>query len=173
MIVRRTLPATPAGLLVLLAILITASGCGAADGDIATVDEIVTNDGNTVIGPDDVPDLAFTDPDRSFDERGLGGQGEDGTGASGLPPVTTIPGPAAPGSLAGYTGVLGYLDPSEPVIDAATAPPAGSDDTFPLTGMPGEAPDRPAVVVKIDNGSAAVPQTEAPIRPDIVTRGRS
>lgn len=159
MILRRTLPATPVGLLVLLAILMTASGCGAADGDTATVDEIVTNDGNTVTGPDDVPDLAFTDPDRSLDERGLGGQGEDGTGTSGLAPVTTIPGLADPGSLVGYTGVLGYLDPSEPVIDAATAPPTGSDDTFPLTGMPGVAPDRPAAVVKIDNGSAAVPQT--------------
>ncbi|MGI9612522.1 MAG: DUF3048 domain-containing protein [Acidimicrobiales bacterium] len=89
-----------------------------------------------------------------------------GNGASPTPtstrprgaPVTTIsPGPPAdPGSI--YRGELGRLDANE-VVAAAVAPaPTAAAGTQPLTGLSGNAPNRPALVVKIDNSSRARPQ---------------
>ncbi|MDH3296327.1 MAG: DUF3048 domain-containing protein, partial [Acidimicrobiia bacterium] len=80
------------------------------------------------------------------------------TTGSGLPAVTTIPGTGGVGSLDGYTGTIGRLAPDEILAEPVAPPPARREGVFPLTGLPGEVPDRPAAVVKIDNGAAAVPQ---------------
>ncbi len=81
------------------------------------------------------------------------------TAGSGLPPVTTIPGPAGGDPENIYRGVLGDLDPNDQVAEPVASPPQLPSDVMPLTGLPGVVPDRPAAVVKIDNGPAAGPQT--------------
>ena len=73
-------------------------------------------------------------------------------------PVTTIsPGrPADPGSI--YRGELGRLDANEVVAPAVVPAPTAAPGTQPLTGLSGNVANRPALVVKIDNGSRARPQ---------------
>ena len=78
---------------------------------------------------------------------------------SGMPPATTIPGPAGGAPDGSYTGVLGRLAPDEPLTGPAAPAPETRAGRLPLTGLPGATPNRPAVVVKIDNGAAAIPQT--------------
>ncbi|MEM9035942.1 MAG: DUF3048 domain-containing protein [Actinomycetota bacterium] len=60
-----------------------------------------------------------------------------------------------------YRGQLGRLDPDEEVVPpVADPPPALADDVAPLTGIASDpaVPERPALVVKIDNSVAARPQ---------------
>ena len=127
-----------------------------------------SSDGIAGAGADDQPsgDLGFADDDESRPDADPNvSAGEPGFGSSppttagsGLPPVTTIP--ALPGgTMDGYTGVLGRLRVDEVVAEPIAPPPGRRDGFMPLTGLPGEVPQRPAAVVKIDNGSAAVPQT--------------
>ncbi len=78
---------------------------------------------------------------------------------SGMAPVTTVAGPAGGEPDGTYTGILGRLNPSEALVPPAAPPPSVVPGRHPLTGLAGPAFDRPAVVVKIDNGPAAVPQT--------------
>jgi hypothetical protein len=58
-----------------------------------------------------------------------------------------------------YTGVLGVLKPNQRVIERAADQPAAVPGVAPLTGLPAEGLDRPALVVKIDNVPLARPQT--------------
>ncbi len=58
-----------------------------------------------------------------------------------------------------YTGVLGRLGRDEVVVAARAPAPAVAAGHLPLTGLPGAVPNRPAVVVKVDNGRPARPQT--------------
>ncbi len=104
-------------------------------------------------------DLAFVDDRDTVDGEDLPGVVQPPPDDSGLPPVTTIPGP--PGGVAdeGYTGILGRLGPDEQIVGPAAPAPEVMPGRLPLTGLPGATPDRPAVVVKVDNGAAAVPQT--------------
>lgn len=57
-----------------------------------------------------------------------------------------------------YTGILGFFTPNELITPAVGSVPKAAGGTFPLTGLAGSSPNRPAVVVKIDNGSKARPQ---------------
>ena len=79
------------------------------------------------------------------------------TAGSGLGPVNTIvsdPG-GDPDNI--YIGQLGNLRPNEALVQRAIAPPESSSSVLPLTGETATVPNRPAAVVKIDNGSAALP----------------
>jgi len=80
------------------------------------------------------------------------------TSGSGGAPVTTVGGGGG-GNPAIYQGILGTLTRDQ-VITAAIAPaPTATAGVLPLTGLPGEVPNRPAAVVKIDNGGPARPQS--------------
>jgi hypothetical protein len=57
-----------------------------------------------------------------------------------------------------YTGILGFFSPDKLVTPAVAPSPVAAPGTFPLTGLAGSSSNRPAVVVKIDNGSKALPQ---------------
>ncbi len=86
------------------------------------------------------------------------------TAGSGLPPVTTIVGPSGGDPDNIYIGTIGSLSLDtltldQEVADALADPPKLQPGTHPLTGLPGELIDRPAAVVKIDNGPAASPHT--------------
>ena len=80
------------------------------------------------------------------------------TAGSGAAPATTIRSGAG-ADVTIYQGVLGGLDRNAVVVQARTAPPPVVPGVMPLTGLPGEVPQRPAAVVKIDNGGPARPQT--------------
>ncbi|MDH3303172.1 MAG: DUF3048 domain-containing protein [Acidimicrobiia bacterium] len=110
-------------------------------------------------GLDPSADLAFVDDDDTAGDEALPGVVVPPPDDSGLPPVTTIPGPAGGAPDGTYTGILGRLAPDEELVGPAAPPPAVIPGRLPLTGLPGATPDRPAIVVKIDNGAAAVPQT--------------
>ena len=81
-------------------------------------------------------------------------------GPSSSPPDGGTLGPVdRSGSRWKYTGVLGKLKPKEAVVAAVADAPLAVAGTEPLTGLVGKArPDRPAVIVKIDNVPAARPQ---------------
>ena len=99
---------------------------------------------------------ADTSPAAEGDAAGTSTPTTTGTGGA---PVTTIDAgqPADPGSI--YRGELGVLGADEVVASAVVAPPAASSGVQPLTGLAGDVPNRPALVVKIDNGSRARPQS--------------
>lgn len=80
------------------------------------------------------------------------------TSGSGAAPVTTSGGGGG-GDTSIYQGVLGSIDPDAIIAPAVVAPPAATPGVLPLTGLPGAVPNRPAAVVKVDNGSRARPQT--------------
>jgi len=63
------------------------------------------------------------------------------------------------GSRWRYIGVLGKLGPKTRVVLREAAALATIDGVAPLTGLPAVLPDRPALIVKIDNVPAARPQT--------------
>ncbi len=81
------------------------------------------------------------------------------TSGTGGAPVTTIsPGrPADPAAI--YRGELGVLGADDVVVAAVVAAPVAAPGTQPLTGLAGDVAARPALVVKIDNGSRARPQS--------------
>lgn len=95
------------------------------------------------------------------------------TSTTGDPTPTTAAGPTttkAPPPAGGgggspkvdpfdiYTGILGFFSPDKLVTPQMGTVPTADAGTFPLTGLAGSSPNRPAVVVKIDNGSKARPQ---------------
>lgn len=141
----RTCSITAAG----LAVLLLLGGCSGAA-------EQADGEGSTATPGDQ---LAFADDT----DAEPGQQGSDviepPPDDSGLPPVTTIPG--VPGGIPDpeYTGLLGRLAPDDQLVEPAAPAPAVLPGRLPLTGLVGPTPDRPAIVVKIDNGAAAVPQT--------------
>jgi hypothetical protein len=81
------------------------------------------------------------------------------TSSPAAQPVTTIGGGGGGDPMAIYQGVMGNLEPDQVLVPAVVAPPTLGAGILPLTGEPGTVPNRPAAVVKIDNGSAARPQT--------------
>lgn len=80
------------------------------------------------------------------------------TKGSGAGPVTTSGGGGG-GDTSIYTGLLGSIGPDEVMAPAVVPPPTALAGVLPLTGLPGEVPNRPAAVVKVDNGGPARPQT--------------
>ena len=131
--------------------------------------------------PVEVDGLAFADDDWLASGNPAGSLGESGgssttsapatsesaasppsppsTSGTGGAPVTTVsPAPPAdPGSI--YRGELGVLGANDVVTAAAAPAPIVGAGILPLTGVAGEVPNRPAMVVKIDNGSRARPQS--------------
>jgi len=79
------------------------------------------------------------------------------TNGSGMRPATTVA--ANPGQPVGYIGIIGNLGADEQVVAPVASPPVAGPGVYPLTGQAGAVPNRAAVVVKVDNGSAARPQT--------------
>ena len=71
-------------------------------------------------------------------------------------PVSTVG--ASTGSTDLYVGILGRLGLNEDFTEAVTDQPETLPGRHPLTGLPGTVKDRPAAVVKIDNGLSASPQ---------------
>jgi len=80
-------------------------------------------------------------------------------GGGSATPVTTVGGGGGGDVAAIYRGIVGTLGPHDVVAAPVVDPPAVVAGAMPLTGTLGEVPNRPAAVVKIDNGSAARPQT--------------
>lgn len=80
------------------------------------------------------------------------------TSGSGGAPVTTTGGGGG-GDVSIYQGVLGSIGLDDVMAPAVASPPAAVAGIMPLTGLPGTVPNRPAAVVKVDNGSRARPQT--------------
>jgi len=72
-------------------------------------------------------------------------------------PVTTVKVNVNDTSI--YTGYLGTITRTEKIADAVARPPKATEGTYPLTGLGGNPPDRPAAIVKIDNGFGSDPQT--------------
>lgn len=102
---------------------------------------------------------------RAFAESGapkalLGdGGGDDAQGAGSTGSGTAIPASGVSGSgTAGYTGFLGTIGIDDRLYGAPAPAPVAQPGTAPLTGLPGNVPRRPAVVVKVDNSSRARPQ---------------
>ena len=127
--------------------LLVVGGCSASESDA----------GSTLQTPQTVDgDLAFAD-DQVVADPELAAPTSTTVG-SDLPPVTTIPGPSGDAPIDDYTGMVGTLLPDQQVVAPVADPPSVAAGHLPLTGLPGEAPDRPAAVVKIDNGAAASPQ---------------
>jgi hypothetical protein len=74
------------------------------------------------------------------------------------PVVTNNPSaPQQPSSL--YKGVLGTYGLDQVVASSPIGKPIAAAGVLPLTGLPGSVPNRPAVVVKVDNSSKARPQS--------------
>ena len=80
------------------------------------------------------------------------------TAGSGAAPATTVKS-SGTYDTAIYQGVLGRLGRNDPVVSPRAPAPAVGPGIMPLTGLPGEVPARPAVIVKVDNGRPARPQT--------------
>lgn len=80
------------------------------------------------------------------------------TAGSGEPPVTTVVVSSGGDPDGIYRGQIGNLGLDQLVVPGVMAPPVAKPGTAPLTGLSAQVPDRPAAVVKIDNGSSAVPQ---------------
>jgi len=137
------------GLTVLAAVaFVVVAGCSSSDPSATS----------TLQTPQTVDDdLAFAD-DQVIADPALASPTST-TAGSGLPPVTTIPGPSGDASIEGYAGIVGTLLPDEQVVEPIADPPSSENGRLPLTGLAGDVPDRPAAVVKIDNGAAAAPQT--------------
>ncbi len=94
-------------------------------------------------------------------DGGAGSGGAPSNGASS--PIsgstaTTIGGGGG-GDTAIYTGELGRLGRNDVVVAARAPAPTVAPGHMPLTGLPGAVPNRPAAVVKVDNGRPARPQT--------------
>lgn len=153
---------------VLTACLLILAACSSddeAEADRSTDDALAYAEG-------DADETVATDDDEAGDDGDDSDDDGDGatpttaapsstptTAGSGLPPVTTIPGGGGGDPQGLYRGILGTLWPDIEVVEPVGDPPADRSDVQPLTGLPGAVPARPAALVKIDNGSAALPQT--------------
>ena len=71
--------------------------------------------------------------------------------------VTTVA--AGLGSTRVYRGLLGRLSRNELVVRRVAEAPQNQEGVLPLLGVKGPVPERPAAVVKIDNGPGSQPQS--------------
>ena len=159
---RQTRPYKLVSLLLALALIATACGGGDDEATEADGDEAAEL-GFTEEGDDAVAETTTTTaPDQEDESTDVGDTADEQatpptTAGSGLSPVVTFavdPGGDPDGI---YIGKLGSLDPDEQQIAGAAVLPESSSFILPLTGEVNSVPDRPAAVVKIDNGSAASP----------------
>ncbi len=110
------------------------------------------------------PNVAFVLPQKLLDDLAIAAN------TSTVPPSITqepldtrAPAPTVPavsGNPASqYQGFLGTLGLDTPVAAAVAPAPVAQPGTHPLTGLPGAAQNRAALVVKIDNSENARPHT--------------
>ncbi len=132
---------------------------GTTDPDDAALDSSTTaRPRNYEVGVDELAFTAGELPTTTVAPTTTAAPGPATTGGSGGAPVTTAGGGGG-GDVSIYTGVVGAIGPDEIMAPAVAEPPTPVAGTQPLTGLPGEVANRPAAVVKIDNGSRARPQT--------------
>lgn len=93
------------------------------------------------------------------DDVSSGGAPSSGASSPISGSTATTVGGGGGGDIAIYTGVLGRLGRDEVVVAARAPAPTVAAGHLPLTGLPGAVPNRPAAVVKVDNGRPARPQT--------------
>lgn len=153
----------------LLVFALVGAACGGGSEDSQADGDLVTTDADDLPFADDEPDPTTTSTMATDDESDMAMDPADDdadeeeqstpptTAGSGLSPINTVP--VSPGGDPDgiYIGKLGNLDPDAPQVPGAAVPPELPPNVLPLTGEVGTVPDRPAAVVKIDNGSAAVP----------------
>jgi hypothetical protein len=159
----------PATILALaLALLGGACSSGAAGDDLAAGSgPDPTLDATTSLAPGEAgDDPAGEEPEEATDAPtlpsigpGATDSGPPTTEGSGLPPVTTVPPDPGGDPDRLYRGIVGTLAPDDILAAGAAAPPSPRPGVLPLTGRAGTVPDRPAAVVKVDNGGAASPHT--------------
>lgn len=145
-----------------LAVAMVAAACGGSDGEPdALALSAEEGDGSTTTAAT-LPEPSTTvTPTTAAGEESLPttttGPSTATTVGSGRGPVSagTTPRGGDPSGI--YRGYLGELDPNEIVVPGAAVAPEALTGILPLTGQPGDVPDHPAAVVKIDNGSAATP----------------
>ena len=136
------------------------------DGDPTVNPEVVelsapgtTLNPDAVDGPDEGGGGDFTLPNDFLVELPTSAAGP------GVPEGSSTPGTATSGNGsgvpagAGYIGLLGTLGIDQHITPPRADPPAAKPGTFPLTGLPGDALGRAAIVVKVDNSAKAWPQT--------------
>ncbi len=149
------------------AIALAVAGCSSEDNasestevnaessdDLAFSDGTATTQAEDADGGDKGPIVTSESGDDQSDDK------TSVTAGSGMPPVTTIPGRNVGDPQNLYTGVIGNLGLNEVVVESDIAPPQVAAGILPLTGEPagsGGVPNRPAAVVKIDNGAPASP----------------
>ncbi|MDH3303171.1 MAG: DUF3048 domain-containing protein [Acidimicrobiia bacterium] len=105
------------------------------------------------------PDTATISTTRPADASSGGGAPSSGASSPISGSTATTIGGGGGGDTAIYTGVLGRLGRDEAVVAPRAPAPSVAAGHLPLTGLPGEVPNRPAAVVKVDNGRPARPQT--------------
>jgi len=81
------------------------------------------------------------------------------TSPAAVAPATTRRGAGGSIDTSIYIGALGRIDRDQLITGPRAPAPVAAPGTMPLTGLPGEAPNRPAIMVKVDNGGPARPQT--------------
>ncbi|MEL6983301.1 MAG: DUF3048 domain-containing protein [Actinomycetota bacterium] len=152
-------------LTITLALALVAAACGGGEdpSDLTFTDESTTTTteatttSTTASADADTDGVEEAEVPRFGPADGSTADGTPTTVGSGLPPAV-VGLPESGGDPDGiYRGTIGTLDPDEVVAAGAVSPPRTEAGTLPLTGQAGTVPDRPAAVVKIDNGSAADP----------------
>ncbi len=146
--------------------LLAAACGGGSEADGADADLAFTGDTTTTTGGDlqatTAPDDGDLEEVTGLTDQRLPGDGDPTTpttAGSGLPPAVAGAPPLGGDPQGIYRGVIGGLSATDIVAPGAVAPPSAEPGVEPLTGLPGTVPDRPAAVVKIDNGPAADPHT--------------
>ncbi len=158
-------PKWPASITLAMSLIFMAASCSSGDSGDALASEDQPSATSAAVDTTSGESNDPADADTGGAGVGQGGDQPDGdatpptTAGSGLPPVTTIPGPTGGDPDNIYRGVLGGLGLNEQIAESVTEPPEASEGVQPLTGLPGTVAPRPAAVVKVDNGPAAGPQT--------------
>ncbi len=140
---------------VLLAVGLFAAACGSdPDESMESIESTEADPTTSTVATSEVESDEEQPTELAFDDPVPTTTPYDGSAG---PPVTTIPGGGA-GDLSIYRGVLGGLTLDHEVTAPVVDPPQAEPGTYPLTGLSGDSPGRPAAVVKIDNSSRARPQ---------------
>jgi hypothetical protein len=156
---------------VLMAFALITAACGggseesqtAADRTEAGSDDLPFSDeGSVLTTTSTVPDVGDSGDESDTSGVATGADDQDDstpptTAGSGLSPINTVAVGSGGDPDGIYIGKLGTLDPDAPQVPGVVVPPDLSPNMLPLTGEIATVPDRPAAVVKIDNGSAATP----------------
>jgi hypothetical protein len=136
-----------------------------ATSDVESTDSPTTSTGASATATEDPSTTEASTSTTDTTDATTSTTGEPTPTTAAGPTTTKAPPPAGSGGGSPkvdpfdiYTGILGFFSPDKLVTPAMGSVPSAEPGTFPLTGLAGSSPNRPAVVVKIDNGSKARPQ---------------